>query len=309
MKSLRLFTVLLLVVGVLTLVAACDNNPTPTPTPPTATPVPPTPTTPALPPTAGPVSGGAAGQPGTAADVQLINDAITATTKVDSYHFSALLNVPGMMQNGTIDGDYLNPDKGHLFIKTANSTQEIINIGATSYVKNPDGSWKAIDINAAASAAAAGASGMGGLGAMAGSLDPTKASNLFGLLGRFAAGINTANRVGTESINGFTVTHYNVPLFLGNLMGTGGSTTPGETPLGYADVWIDPTSKLVHRLAFKLDLTELMSAGAAFLGPTQVPGAPTPTPIPPVVINANVDLKDFGKPVQFTAPTNITPSK
>ncbi|MDQ2806285.1 MAG: hypothetical protein M3Z04_05110, partial [Chloroflexota bacterium] len=261
-----------------------------------------------LPPTAGPVTGGAAGQPGTDADVQLINDAITATTKVDSYHFSAALNVPGMMQNGTIDGDYLNPDKGHLFLKTAGGSQEIINIGDTSYVKNADGSWRAVSISAAASGLGD-ATGMGGLGAMAGSLDPSKASNIFGLVGRFAAGINTANKVGTESVDGFTVTHYNVPLFLGNLMGTGGSTTPGETPLGYADLWLDPTTKLVHRLAFKLDLTDLMSAASAFTGPTLVPGAPTPTPIPPIVITADVGLKDFGKPVQFTKPTVITPVK
>jgi len=310
MNTLRHWTLLLLLVGGLTLIAACDSNPTPSPVPPSATPLPPTPTTPALPPTAGPVTGGAAGQPGTAADVQLINEAITATTKVDSYHFSAALNVPGMMQNGTIDGDYLNPDKGHLFIKTANGSQEIINIGDTSYVKNPDGSWHAVSISAVAAGASAGlgdSGGMGGLGAMAGGLDPSKASNIFGLVGRFAAGINTANRVGTESVDGFIVTHYNVPMFLGNLMGAGGSTTPGETPLGYADLWIDPTTKLVHRLAFKLDLTDLMSAASAFTGPTLVPGAPTPTPIPPIVINADVGLKDFGKAVQFTKPLVITP--
>jgi hypothetical protein len=296
MKPIRVFALLVWLTGALAVLAACGDTPTPTAVPPTptATPVP-------LPPTAGPVSGGPAGQPGTDADVQLINDAITATTKVDSYHFVVNLSVPGAVESGTIEGDYAAPDKAHLFVKTGQTTQEIVNIGGTGWVKQADGTWQSVDLSAAASGAA-GAGGMGGLGAMAGGLDPTKASNLFGLLGRFAAGINTTNKVGTESINGIVVTHYNVPLFLGNLMGTGGSTTPGETPLGYADVWIDPTTKLTHRLAVRLDLTELMQVGTSLLGPTPVPGAPTPTPLPPVVITGNMDLKDFNKPVTITAP-------
>src|SRR5262249_38305648 len=154
-------------------------------------------------------------------------------------------------------------------VKSPSGTQEIINIGTTSYVKNADGSWTSTDLSTAASAGGAG--GLGGLGAMAGGLDPTQATNIFGTIARFASGINSATALGDDTIGGHTVKHYSVPIYLGNLMGTGGSTTPGESPIGTAELWIDPSTKLVQRLKLNLDLTDLIRAFAGSFGPTVGP--------------------------------------
>jgi hypothetical protein len=194
-----------------------------------------------------------------------------------------------------------------MMVKSGANTQELINIGTTSYVKNPDGSWTSNNMAAGGGAAAGGmAAGLGGLGAMAGGLDPTQATNLFGTVARFASGINSATVLGTETVGGKQTTHYNVPIYLGNLMGTGGSTTPGETPLGSADVWIDPSTKLVQRLNLNVDLTDLLNAFSSFM-PTVGPNEPSPTPFPPVKITATMDLSNFGQSVTITAPTNVTP--
>jgi hypothetical protein len=308
MKTLRLLACLAFFAAALALLVACGDNPTPTPPPPTptATPIPPSPT-----PAAGgsAITGGAAGSPASASDIALINDAITKTTNVDSYHYSIRLSVPGMVENTQIDGDYQSPDKAHLTVNAGGQRQEIINIGSTSYVKQADGSWLSQDLGAAAAGAGAGgaAAGLGGLSSMAGGLDPTRASNIFGTLGRFAAGVNAANIVGPDTVNGKSVTRYNVPLYLGNLMGTGGSTTPGETPIGYADVWIDPSTQLVHRLTAKLDLTDLIRGFAAFM-PTVGPDQPSPTPFPPIVIDADMQLSAFGQAVDISAPAGAKPA-
>ena len=175
-----------------------------------ATPVPPSPT-----PAAGgaSVTGGAAGSPASASDIALINDAITKTTNVDSYHYAIRLSVPGMVENTQITGDYKSPDKAHLTVNAGGRNQEIINIGATSYVKQADGSWLSRPRRGSRRGASRRGRGRaGGLSSMAGGLDPTKASNIFGTLGRFAAGVNAANIVGPDTVNGKSVTRYNVPI-------------------------------------------------------------------------------------------------
>ncbi len=302
LRYFRLALLLGLLAGLLGALAACGDTPTPTPVP--------TPTPSPIPPTATPVptapSGGTTGTAASAADLQLISDAITATMRVDSYHFSGTMQAPGFMTDTTVVGDYKSPDAAHLTVQGAGTTQEIINVGRTSYVKNPDGSWTSADLNAAAQSAG-GAGALGGLGAMAGGLDPTQATNIFGLIGRFASGINSATVVGPDTVDGVAVTHFAVPVYLGNLMGTGGSTTPGETPLGTADLWIDPATKLVHRLDLHLDLTDLMRAFTAF-GPTVGPNQPSPTPLPPVRIAVTLALSNFGQVGPITAPANATPA-
>jgi len=97
-----------------------------------------------------------------------------------------------------------------------------------------------------------------------------------------------------------------VPIYLSNLMGAGGSTTPGEASIGTADLWIDPSSKLVQRLNLNLDLTDLINAFSSF-APTVGPDQPSPTPFPPVKIAATMDLSNFGQSTTITAPTNVTP--
>ncbi|HMA35548.1 MAG TPA: hypothetical protein VKY74_13865, partial [Chloroflexia bacterium] len=276
--------------------------PTPTPIPPTPTPIPPTPTPI---PTAADGLGGP-GTPASAADIGLINDAITKTTALDSYHFVMTLSVPGYVDSANIEGDYKSPNKAHVTIKAKGQTQEIINIANMSYVKNSDGSWTSSDLSSAAGSTGNDL-GLGSLGAMAGGLDPTKATNIFGTLGRFAAGVNSASVIGDETVGGHSTKHYNVPLFLGNLMGTGGSTTPGESPLGSADVWIDPSSQLIQKMAVKLDLTDLMR-GFQSLAPTPGPGQPSPTPFPPLVVDLKMDLSNVGQGPDITAPANVTPA-
>ncbi|MGI8587930.1 MAG: hypothetical protein ACR2M0_09635 [Chloroflexia bacterium] len=297
LRSLRLGGLLTPAIFVLVLLAACDTTPVPT-----ATPVPPTPT-PVPTATPVPATGGPLGIPASPAEITLINDAITKTVAADSYHYNAALEIPGMVANTTIVGDYKSPDAAHMSVTGGGKTTEIVNIGQTTYIKNPDGSWTSGDVSQAA-----GSVNLGSMGAMAGNIDPTKTSNIVRLLAGFVSGINSANKVGSETISGTQTTRYNVPVFLGNLMGSGGSTTPGEQPLGYANVWIDPGTKLIHRLNAHIDLTDVMRSFAALGGPTPNPALPSPTPLPPVVIDMNVELSDFGKAVEIAAPANATPA-
>src|SRR5689334_7065937 len=302
MKRLYLVAAAALFAALLGLLAACGDTPTPTPIP-TPTPVPPTPTP--MPPTNTPgTTGATGGSSASASDIALINDAITKTAAVESYHFAIALTVPGMLPNTTIGGDYKSPDKAHVFITSTTGTQELINIGSTGYVKQTDGTWVSTDLNAVAGSNGGSLGSLGGLSSMASGLDPTKATNIFGTFARFASGVTTASVIGTDPGKG---THYQVPIYLGNLMGTGGSTTPGETPLGNADVWIDPSDGLIHSMKIKLDLTDLVQAFAG-LGPTPVPGAPTATPIPPIVIDMQADLSNFGKVSDITAPVGARPA-
>jgi hypothetical protein len=297
MKRLSLVVAAALFAALLGLLAACGETPTPTPVPtPTPTPIPPT-NTPAA-------TGPTGGSPASASDIALINDAITKTAGVESYHFDIDLTVPGMLPNTAISGDYKSPDKAHVFITSTTGTQELINIGTTSYVKQADGTWVSQDLNAGAGSDTGSMGSLGGLSSMAGGLDPTKATNIFGMLARFATGVTSATVIGPDPGKG---THYQVPIYLGNLMGTGGSTTPGETPLGNADIWIDPADGLIHSMMIKLDLTDLVQAFAG-LGPTAVPGAPTATPIPPIVIDMQAQLSKFGQVGEITAPAGARPA-
>ncbi|HUS14809.1 MAG TPA: hypothetical protein VM536_07290 [Chloroflexia bacterium] len=300
MQLRRLFVLLIAGLALMGLLVACGDEPTPTPVP-TATPVPPSPTPVPASPT--PATG-----PASEADITLINDAITKTAGLDSYHYVVDLNIPGVMPGATnIEGDYKSPNKAHLTIKSDNQTQELINIGDTSYVKLTDGTWRTTSLADAGGAGGA-AAGLGGLGAMAGGLDPTQSTNLFGSLSRFASGVNSAELLGTETVRGKPTAHYKVPLFLGNLLGTGGSTTPGETPLGYADMWIEPDAKQIDKMTVNLDLTDLIRSFSA-LAPTVGPDQPSPTPFPPVQIDMKIDLSNFGQVPDITPPADARPAQ
>jgi hypothetical protein len=133
-------------------------------------------------------------------------------------------------------------------------------------------------------------------------------ADLFGTIAPFITGATQATGLGTETVGGTQLAHMRVPIFAGSLMGLGGSSTPGEAPIGYADIWIDPTTKYIHRLTANVDLTDLL---AAFMppAPTPGPGEATPTPLPEFKFNLDMSISAHNEPVTIeTPPVPATPT-
>jgi hypothetical protein len=270
--------------------AACDNAPAPAPTavpavtatatmpPPSATPLPAAPTAPV---------GGAVGQPGTEADKALVVQALNATARVAGYHITMQLTIPAEDRQSpaasyTVEGDYNDPDSSHLIVQDAQARQEAVNIQNMHYLRQADGTWSASD---AQSDPASGA-------------DPTWYTNPFGVISEGLVPLGAVNNAGTETRDGRALAHYNIPLYRGNMVITDPPTLPppGESPLGYADVWLDPATHLIYAATMRADY------GAA----QAVPGAPAPSlaGAPPAdnLIIASLHLTALGTPVPIVAP-------
>jgi hypothetical protein len=179
----------------------------------TATPAPPPPTnTPAAPKAA------------TAEEIQLIGDSITATKGLSTYHFTMKASGDVFTQAIDIEGDYVAPDKVYAKGMVGGENGEQLKTGGKSY-KKVDGKW--VEQAAAVPGGAP--------------VDPTSKANILESLSDFVnAGSNYQN-VGTDTMNGATLTHYTGELDA-TKMG-GGGLPPGMgtiPPLGKVYLWIDP---------------------------------------------------------------------
>jgi hypothetical protein len=76
---------------------------------------------------------------------------------------------------------------------------------------------------------------------------------------------------------------------------------PGVPPIGYADIWIDPAKKYVHRLTIRVD-TEGFYDALRERVPTPAPGIPTLLPRPQVKFEVDITILRHNQPVSITAP-------
>jgi hypothetical protein len=328
MVKLKYISILVIMTMMLSLLAACGGeNPTATPIPPTATAVPPTAT--AVPPTAtteammgttpeattgtGGASGGASGgMAATPADVALIQQAVTATQELKSYHFTMMASGDIMTQPVQLEGDFVAPDK--LYVKgTAEGKQiEQVVSGGKAYQKDASGKWAEVQPTPEATPSGLGGAGLGGAlpGVNPNDLvqDPNIIKSLAPLLTSVGGFSDTQQ---DETINGVSTKHYTFKMDAASMMRAQGgaeSLPPNmqDVSFGGGGFWIDPQTKYLHKLDMTIDFAGLMKfmfdAMAAAFGGTATPGGEQPTPTPAVNITISVTISKHNDP-SITVPT------
>jgi len=88
--------------------------------------------------------------------------------------------------------------------------------------------------------------------------------------------------VGDETLNGVSTRHFVGQIDAAALMGgAGGGTGVPAMSLGSVQLWIDPSTKYLHKLSLDLDLAPFLRLMmGAFSGLIGTPGAGTPSPTP-----------------------------
>src|SRR5688500_12144563 len=139
MKAMGLGLVILMLA--LTGLTACGGEApaTPTPLPPTATPVPPTPTPEPTRVTGSSQPGG--GTTASSSDVEMLEDAVSATADLKSYHYTMDVDATDDEQTANVEGDYVAPDKGYVKGTLAGETVEQLISGDDVFVKDASGKW------------------------------------------------------------------------------------------------------------------------------------------------------------------------
>jgi len=280
-KHISLLVLLSMLLGLL---AACGGET------PTNTPVPPPPTNTTAP--AAGNSGTGSGTAASAAEMDLITQAFTATQELKSYHYT--LKASGDVFTQTIDlqGDYVAPDKAYAKGSAGGETVEQLSTGGKLYRKDASGQWVETPESAAAAANPA--------------ESVVQEANVLGSLSSFTnAGANYRN-VGTETLDGVSTTHFVGTIEAGKMAGTEGLSALGNIPsLGDISVWIDPQTKYIHKLDMNLDLSTFMSAiagNAEALQGTATPGGPTATALPSLKFIINMTVSKPNDP-SITIPT------
>jgi hypothetical protein len=230
--------------------------------PPTRTPPPPTPAP--APPTAP-----AASQPVSAADMDLIRQAVTTTHDLKSYHFALVATGNVLTQAVNLEGDYVAPDKAYAKGTVGGQPVEQLVVGDQLYRKEANGKW----------AQQAPSSDNGEVNPA----DMTRDANLMNGLGPLLDGSAFTDQ-GQEIMNGVSARHFVGNIDIGQLMGSAaGPAGPQGQVLGTISLWIDPKTRYVHKLIVDVDLAPLLKLLAeAFAGieGTPGPGTPTATPVP-----------------------------
>ncbi len=339
MMKLKYVSITVILTMMLGLLAACGgDNPTATPVPPTATIPPPTAvptpvpaptnttaaivgTTPAA--TTG-TTGGMMTTPGggmmaTSGDVALIQEAVTATQELKSYHFTMQVSGEVFTQPVQLEGDYVAPDK--LYIKgtaEGKAIEEVVS-GGKAYQKDAGGKW--VEVQPSPTATAGGSDsglGGGGLGGMMGGLvpgtdpsqlaqDPNIIKSLAPLLGSVGGFSDTQQN---ETLDGVSTRHFTFKMDAASMMREQGGTDQlppnmQNVSFGGGGFWIDPSTKYLHKLDLSLDVGGLMKflvdvMSAAF-GGTATPGGAPETPTPAVNINISVQITKHNDP-SITVP-------
>jgi hypothetical protein len=314
MKKLQLSSMLLLLSIMLGLLAACGGD-TPTATavpppatntsaPPTNTTLPPSPTTaaptatiaavtaatatpeamipaPTEPPTGGGlatptagVSGGTiatpAGTPVSSAEEILIEQALTATKELKSYHFTMSATGDVFTQPVQIEGDYVAPDKA--YIKGTMGGQQVEEVVSAGKVYDKvNGQW------VPQAQPTPGAEGIN-------PVDLTSSANPLESLSSLTGAGTQYHDVGQETIDGVQTRHFVGEIGTASMMGGSGDTSGmPDLQIGSVNLWIDPSTKYIHKMTLNVDLAallNLMSAAFSQLAGTPEPGTPTATPLP-----------------------------
>src|SRR5690349_7216841 len=211
-KLLLLPILLLMLAGLL---AACGPEnatptavPTATPPPPTSTPLPPPPTNTTAAAAAPTTAGGGitvpSGSAVSAADQQLIMDAITGTKSLKSYH--ALVEATGdvFTQAVHVEGDYVAPDKAYFKGTLGGEQIEQLVVGGQAYRKDASGAW-APYVEATPSAEA-----IPGAGMSASSL--TENANVLEGLDSLLQAASGFSDLGNDTVNGVSTRHFSYKL-------------------------------------------------------------------------------------------------
>ncbi len=281
LHSGALFLLASILLGLL-IVACGPETPTATPVPPAATntAAPPTNTVPPPTATAVPATATSAAAPASAADQALIREAITATNGLKSYH--AVIDGKAFTETVKVEGDFIAPDKAYVKGTSGNQQLEQLTTGGKTYSKDASGKWTILNDSSSSSG--------NGL-----NFDITSSPNLFGDMAPLLEGGTEFMSLGQDTMNGVTVRHFQGTLDAAAMMGGGAPTAGGPSmSLGTFDLWIDPSTKYIHKMALNLDLApfiRLMMGMFGGLAGTPGPGTPTPTPLPttmPLVLNVVV---------------------
>jgi hypothetical protein len=286
-KFLSLLVMMTMLLGLL---AACGpENATNTPVPPSPT-VPPTNT--ALPPaptnTTGTAGAGAQTTPGTgattgkavsAADQQLILDAITTTRELKSYHMTLDAGGEVFTQPVKVEGDYVAPDRAYFKGTLGGEPVEQLVAGGKTYRKDASGQWTEFNEEAPDTGMVPGAPTAS---------DLTDTANVLEGLGSLMEAATGFTELGTETMHGVSTRHFAYKLDMSQMGDLSSSPEvaqmmQGLPPLGGGEIWIDPATKYVHKMTMDVDMGPLMQLftqmlAGAFAG-TPEPGTPTATPM------------------------------
>lgn len=257
----------------LVLLVGCGNDVAPTATAlPTVAPPPATSTQAAarstLPPptnTTAPPTNTLAAQPASAADLGLIHQALSGMAGLKSFHFSQMTAGSLVHQARDIEGDYVAPDGLYAKGQMSGTRGEFLKVGTHNYKKDAAGNWVAWTDPS--------------------EKQPQTAQETMGSFFGSAASIvafSDLQNAGTESLNGVITQRFNGTIPLGKA--PGGAQFAGLTdlpPAGTVALWIDPQTKVLHKLEIHLDTGPAMAAALAELA---TPGVPTAAPQAPAVL-------------------------
>jgi len=250
-----------------------------------------------------------------AADIALIQQAVTATQELKSYHFTMMASGDIITQPVQLEGDFVAPDK--LYVKgTAEGKQiEQVVSGGKVYQKDTSGAWAEVQPTPEATPGGDLGGLGGGLGGMVPGADPQQlvqepnvVKSLAPLLTSVGGFSNTEQ---DETINGVSTKHFTFKMDAASMMRAQGGTDtlpPGmqDVSFGGGGFWIDPQTKYLHKLDMTIDFAGLMKfmfdAMAAAFGGTPTPGGEQPTPTPAVNINISVTISKHNDP-SITIPT------
>ena len=296
-KSLSAVIVLLMltVMGL----AACGDNPTATPVPPTATVAPPaTATTAETLPTATKAAGAlptataplsivatsttaAGSRNATDDEVQLIKDATTSAQNLQTYHFQIQVKPSTYItQPVQAEGDYQAPDMVHIVGTMGDQDFEEVVIGNTVFKKDATGKYvkqEPVDTSNDPLSSFSPESIVSG-------------GNPLASLGDLTSSIKNFKYAGDVQVAGVTTKHFTFSLDLADLMqgqDTGGLDV-SDLNLGGGGLYIDASNKTLYGIEYNLDLgaiIELMARAFSSLGGTPTPGGVAATPIPKLEVD------------------------
>ncbi len=224
-----------------------------------------------------------AGTPVASADMDLIREAMTKTTELQTYHFTMSATGAVFTAPVQIEGDYVAPDKA--YIKgTAGGEQIEQVIWAGKAYQRQGSAWVPV---------AEPTPDTSGVTVPNPAADLTSSANILqGLAPLADAGTQYQDR-GTETVNGVSTRHFAADITTSGMMGGAGNTSGiPDMNLGSVELWIDPGTQYLHKLKMNLDLAaffNLMSAAFGQLAGTPEPGTPTATPLPSV-LDMHVDM-------------------